>query len=109
MHFVTNLLHLRDDLQWSASRVARVTGASTIEALRLGDDHAALKARSGRRAEWRGREPEARAPRGKKPATYRRGQNDVHLESGAEQNSAAIPPAAPSVDPQHPQLFLRAG
>jgi two-component system sensor histidine kinase/response regulator len=135
MHFVTNLLHLRDDLQWSAARVARVTGASTIEALRLGDDKSALKAMSGLRDEWLVSDAEVLAPSGQKLATYRRGQNDVHLESLPEQNSAAIPlesaaeqnsaaishespaeqnsaalrRAAPSVDPQHPQLFLRAG
>ncbi len=42
----------RSDLLWSAARVARVTGASTIDALRLGDDKAALKAMSALRDEW---------------------------------------------------------
>ena len=30
VHAAMNLMHLRDDLQWSAARVARVTGAATI-------------------------------------------------------------------------------
>ncbi len=38
VHIAMNLLHLRDDLQWCAARIARVTGASTIDALRLGND-----------------------------------------------------------------------
>jgi two-component system sensor histidine kinase/response regulator len=107
MHVVTNLLHLRDDLQWSAARVARVTGASTIEALRLGDGKAALKAMSGLRDEWLVNAAEVLAPNGQKLATYRRGQNDVHLESAAVRNSVAIPHAVPPVDQQHPQLFLQ--
>ena len=47
-HIAMNLLHLRDDLLWSAERVARVTGAGTIQALRLGDDKAAVNAMGGR-------------------------------------------------------------
>jgi two-component system sensor histidine kinase/response regulator len=109
MHCAANLLHLRDDLQWSAARVARVTGASTIEALQLGDDKAARKAMSGLRDEWLVSDAEVLAPDGRKLASYRRGQNDVRLESAAEQTSFAIPRAAPPADPPHPQMFLRAG
>jgi hypothetical protein len=35
-HVALNLVHLRNDLLWSAERVARVNGAATIEALRMG-------------------------------------------------------------------------
>ena len=52
VHVGMNLLHLRDDLQWSAARIARVTGAGTLDALRMGDDKAALKAMSELRDEW---------------------------------------------------------
>ena len=106
-HIAMNLLHLRDDLQWSAARVARVTGVSTIDALRLGDEKAALKAMSGLRDEWLVSDAEVLASNGQKLATYRRGQSDAHLESAATQNSFAIPHAAPTVDPQHPRLFLQ--
>jgi two-component system, sensor histidine kinase len=106
-HIAMNLLHLRDDLQWSAARVARVTGVSTIDALRLGDEKAALKAMSGLRDEWLVSDAEVLASNGQKLATYRRGQNDAHLESAAAQNSFAIPLVAPTVDPQHPRLFLQ--
>src|ERR1700682_6300487 len=90
-HIAINLMHLRDDLQWSAARVARVTGVSTIDALRLGDEKAALKAMSGLRDEWLVSDAEVLASNGQKLATYRRGQNDAHLESAATQNSFAIP------------------
>ena len=107
VHIGMNLLHLRDDLEWSAARVARVTGVSTIDALRLGDDKAALKAMSGLRDEWLVSDAEVLALNGQKLATYRRGQNDAHLELSAAQNSVAIPRSPPSADPQHPQLFLQ--
>jgi two-component system, sensor histidine kinase and response regulator len=106
-HVAMNLLHLREDLQWSAARVARVTGASTIEALRRGDDKAALNAMNGLRDEWMVSDAEVLAPNGRKLATYRRGQNDAHLEAAVLQNSAAIPHSAPSIDPQRPELFFR--
>ena len=47
-HIAMNLLHLRADLQWSAARVARVTGVSALDALRLGDEKGALKANQTR-------------------------------------------------------------
>jgi len=103
-HIAMNLLHSRNDLQWSAARVARVTGASTIDALRLGDAPAALKAMSGLRDEWLVSDAEILAADGRRLATYRRVQNEAHLEPAAAQNALASPPAAPLVDPQHPQL-----
>lgn len=103
-HIAMNLLHLRDDLQWSAARVARVTGARAIDALRLGDAEAALKAMSGLRDEWLVTDAEVLAADGRRLATYRRVQNEAHLEPAAAQNALASPPAAPLVDPQHPQL-----
>ena len=108
-HIAMNLLHLRADLQWSAARVARVTGAGTIDALRLGDEKAALKAMSALRDEWLVRDAEVLAVNGKKLATYRRGQNDAQLEPGAARNSAAIAGSESLVDPQHPQVFLQGG
>jgi two-component system sensor histidine kinase/response regulator len=108
-HIAMNLLHLRNDLQWSAARVARVTGASTIDALRLGDAQAALKAMSGLRDEWLVSDAEILAADGRRLATYRRVQNEAHLEPAAAQNSFARPPAAPLVDPKHPQIDLQDG
>jgi two-component system, sensor histidine kinase and response regulator len=106
-HIAMNLLHLRDDLQWSAARVARVTGAGTIQALRLGDEKAAVNAMGGLRDEWLVSDAEVLAPNGQTLAIYSRGQNEVHLESRAVQNSLAIPRTAAVADPQHPQLSLQ--
>jgi two-component system sensor histidine kinase/response regulator len=107
-HIAMNLLHLRADLQWSASRVARVTGANAIEALRAGDDKAALKAISGLRDEWLVSDAEVLSLSGAKLATYRRG-SDVHLESTATQNAAAIRQSAPPAESEQPRLFLQGG
>ena len=106
-HIAMNLLHLRDDLLWSAARVARVTGAGTIDALRLGDDKAALKVMSGLRDEWLVSDGEVLAVDGRTLATYRRAQNEAHLESAAARDSAAMLHSVASVDPQHPQLYLQ--
>jgi two-component system, sensor histidine kinase and response regulator len=103
MHCAANLLHLRDDLQRTAARVARVTGAGTIEALRLGDDAAAAKFMSGLRDEWLVSDADVVASNGQKLATYHRGRNDVHLEA-AGQNTAATPAVAAPADPPPPQL-----
>jgi TMAO reductase system sensor TorS len=107
-HIALNLLHLRDDLQWGAERIARVTGVSTIEALRLGDDKAALSAMSALRDEWLVSDAEVIALNGQSLATYRRGSNEARLESAATQNAVATPDSAPSVDAQRPQLYFRA-
>ena len=107
VHVAMNLLHLRDDLLWSASRVARVTGASTIDALRQGDEKAALKAVGGLREEWLVSDADILAANGRKIATYRRGHSDAQLESTASQNALAVSRSVPVVDPRHPQLYLR--
>jgi hypothetical protein len=107
MHFVTNLLHMRDDLQWSAARVARVTGVSTIDALRLGDDKAALKSIGGLRDEWLVSDAEVLAPDGRVLARYDRGRNEAVLGGSPAQKSSAMPHVKPSTDPQHPQLYLQ--
>ena len=106
-HIAMNLLHLRADLQWSAARVARVTGASTIDALRLGDDKGALKAMSALRDEWLVSRAEVLGVNGKRLASYRRGQTNAQLEPAAERNSAAIASAVSPIDPQSPQVFLQ--
>jgi two-component system sensor histidine kinase/response regulator len=107
MHFVTNLLHLRDDLQWSAARVARITGVSTIEALRQGDDKAALKSMNGLRDEWLVSDAEVLAADGHVLARYGRGRNEVVLGAPPPQKSSALPYVRPSADPQHPRIYLQ--
>jgi two-component system, sensor histidine kinase and response regulator len=106
-HIAMNLLHLRDDLQWSAARVARLAGANTIDALRQGDDKAALRAMSGLRDEWLVSDVEVYAPNGRKLASYRHDQREARLEPAAAQNAVALAAAAEFADPQHPRLSLQ--
>jgi signal transduction histidine kinase len=106
-HIALNLLHLRDDLRSRAARLARATGASTIEALRLGDDKAALKAMSALREEWLVSGADVLAANGLTLASYRRG-HEARLESAAAQNALAIPSSASPFDPQQPQLYYEA-
>ena len=108
-HVAMNLLHLRDDLQWSAARIARVTGASTIEALRIGDDAAARQALNGLRGEWLVSSTEILSPNGRRLATYQREHDEVRLEPAAAPASDTALPAVQSVDPQHAPLYYQAG
>jgi len=108
-HVALNLLHLRDDLQWSAARIARVTGANTIEALRLGDDAAARQALNGLRGEWLVSSTEILSPNGRRLATYQREHDEVRLEPAAAPASDTAVPAVQSVDPQHAPLYYQAG
>src|SRR5258708_33446911 len=98
-HIAMNLLDLRQDLRWSAARVARVTGADAIDALRLGDDKAALKAMNGLRREWLGSDAELLAADGRTLATYRPGQDEADLGTAATDGPPAtahsLPPARP--------------
>jgi two-component system, sensor histidine kinase and response regulator len=108
-HIAMNLLHLRDDLQWSAARVARVTGANTIDALRQGDDKAALRALSGLRDEWLVNDAEVYAPNGRRLASYRRDQGEARLEPAAAQYAAVPAGAAEADDPRYPRLSMQHG
>jgi len=106
-HIAMNLMHLRNELLSNAERLAKVTGASTIDALRRGDEKAALKAMSALRDDRLVSDAEVLGPNGEKLATYRHGQDDAQLESKAAQNALAVPHAALIVDPQSPQLNFR--
>jgi two-component system, sensor histidine kinase len=106
-HVAMNLVHLRNDLLWSGARVARVNGAPTIEALRIGDNAAALKAMNGLRDEWLVSDAEILAPNGRTLGTFLRGQNVARVEPAAEQNSLALPHSEQYVDPQHPRIYMQ--
>src|SRR5260370_28753881 len=94
-HIAMNLPDLRQELRWGAARVARVTGADAIDALRLGEDKAALKAMNGLRREWLVSDAELLAADGRTLATYRRGQDEAHLESAAAEGPAAMAHSVP--------------
>jgi two-component system sensor histidine kinase/response regulator len=107
VHIAMNLMHLRDDLLWSAARVARVAGANTIDALRLGDDETALKAVGGLRDEWLVSDATVLSLTGQRLARYQRGQNVARLEPAAVKNVLAGSGSLPLVDPQQPRMYLR--
>ena len=106
-HVALNLVHLRNDLLWSAARVARVNGAATIEALRIGDNAGALKAMNGLRDEWLVSDAEILAPNGRTLGTFHRGENVARVEPAAEQNSLALPRSEQYTDPQHPRIYMQ--
>ena len=106
-HVALNLVHLRNDLLWSAERVARVNGAAAIEALRIGDNAGALKAMNGLRDEWLVSDAEIQAPNGRTLGTFRRGQNVARVEPAAEQNSLALPHSEQYADPPHPRIYMQ--
>ena len=109
VHIAMNLLHLRDDLVWSAERIARVAGADTIDALRAGDDEAAFKTVSRLRGEWLVSDAEILAPNGHKLAAFHRGTDVVEVESAAVRGSLPISPSMRLVESQHPRIYLQEG
>ncbi len=80
MHIATNLLHLRADMQQRAAGIARASGVSAIEALRLGETSAAINALNALRDEPMVNVAEVYLPDGQKLATFDRATNDVQLE-----------------------------
>jgi two-component system sensor histidine kinase/response regulator len=91
MHVATSLLHVREDLQRCATRIARVSGLSVIQALQAGDEAAALAALNELRDEPLVGVVEIFLPSGRKLATYRRGESgaaNAQLEPLAPQGSA---------------------
>ena len=107
VHVATNLLHLRQDLQWCAARIARVNGAETIAAMRLGDHKTATTAMRALRDEWLVGDAEVVLPNGRTLAAYRRARNDVHLEPSAAERPVAPSRGLTPGDPRHPTLYLQ--
>ena len=102
MHVATSLLHVREDLQRCATRIARVSGLSVIQALQAGDEAAALKALNELRDEPLVGVVEIFLPNGRKLATYRRGESgaaNAQLEPVTAQDSTGKRQASDSRTP----------
>ena len=97
MHITTNLLHLRADLQERAAGIARTIGASTIEALRSGENAAAIEALNKLRDEPMVNVAEIYLDDGQRLATYDRAESAVLLEQ---------PSAQPRFDPNNTRLLV---
>src|SRR5271155_3091376 len=80
MYIATNLLHLRADMQQRAAGIARASGVSAIEALRLGETSAAINALNALRDDPMVNVAEVYLADGQKLATFDRSTNDVQLE-----------------------------
>jgi signal transduction histidine kinase/DNA-binding response OmpR family regulator/HPt (histidine-containing phosphotransfer) domain-containing protein len=83
LHLATNLWHLRQDMEQRATRIGRVIGADTIDALRSGDDKAALKSLGALRDEPSVGRAEIYSIDGRELATYDRATHEVHLRGQA--------------------------
>ena len=108
-HVAMSLLHVRSDLLWSAARVARTTGASTIDQLRLGNDAGALEALGGLRDEWMVGAADVTAADGRKLAAYGRETNEARLEPAAAQSAATALKLKPRTDVSDPRVQFRGG
>ena len=111
MHVATSLLHVREDLQRCATRIARVSGLSVIQALQAGDEAAALAALNELRDEPLVGTVEISLPNGRKLATYRRGESgaaNAQLEPLAPQGPAGNRQASALWTPLHFQVTAAA-
>ncbi len=110
MHVATSLLHVREDMRACAERIARDTGVKVIQALRAGDDAAAMKALNGLRDEPLAGVAEVFLADGRRLATYRRtpnGAHDARLEPAPAQLSIPPSQAPPAFEPHPPQVYLQ--
>jgi two-component system, sensor histidine kinase and response regulator len=111
MHVATSLLHVREDLQRCAARVARVSGLGVIQALQAGEETGALRALNELRDEPLVGVVEIFLPNGRKVATFRRGESgaaNAQLEPLAVRDSAAGRSMRQAFDPRLP-LYLQDG
>jgi len=109
LHVATNLVHMREDMQSRALRIAGGSGVEVIEAAEAGDRDAALKALSALRNESFVDAVEISLPDGRKLARYRRGSADIELEPIVRGEAAPVLPAPAATDPgQRPILHLKA-
>jgi TMAO reductase system sensor TorS len=106
MHFATNLMQLREDMQLRSAALARVVGANTIEALRLGNRKAAIQTFGSLRGEPMVCMAELFLANGQRLATYRRERGDVQLAAPGELRAADPGPSAARLIPVAPDIFL---
>jgi two-component system, sensor histidine kinase len=108
LHLATNLLHLREDMQRRASRVARVTGNSVIEQLDSGDEAGALRTMKTLRDETLVNVAEVYSAGRAKLVSYGRAQDAARPESAAPANAKDVL-AAVAAEPEQPRLSMHAG
>jgi TMAO reductase system sensor TorS len=94
LHVATNFAHMREEVQSRATRIAAVCGVDVIQAAEAGDRDAALKALSGLRNERFVSAVEISLPDGRRLARYRRGADDIQLET----RGGAVAVAGAAVD-----------
>src|SRR5271155_1544980 len=104
MHVATSLLHVREELQLCATRIAGVTGVSVVQAVQNGDVKAATAALNALRDEPLVSVAEVYLPDGRKVATYSRGRSvaGAPVEPIVAVNSKPGSQALPDFDPQRP-------
>ncbi len=106
LHVATNVVHMRDDIQSRATRIARVCGIEVIEAAEAGDRDAALKALGHLRDERFVSAVDISLADGRRLATYRRATDAIQLEFARQ--AAAVTPAPPDrLSGRKPLLSLK--
>jgi two-component system, sensor histidine kinase and response regulator len=83
MHVVTNLVHVRADIQQRSAAIARTAGVGTIEALSRNDATGAMSALGALRYEPMVDVAEVYLPDGQKIATYDRAAAGVQLKTSS--------------------------
>ncbi len=107
LHLATNLMHLRQDMQQRAERIGRVVGAGTIDALRGGDEGAALKFLGVLRNEPTVSGAEIYSADGRRLAGYDRAANDIHLTLPGTPEAVPEPAAERFADTGGVRIFLQ--
>jgi TMAO reductase system sensor TorS len=96
MHVATNVLHVREDMQRRATRIARVTGVNVIDSLKSGDADAATRALGALRAETLVSAVDILLPDGRKIASFAYGTAGapvLEFAPGVKPLTGLAPPA----------------
>ena len=110
LHLMTSFTHVREDMRRRATRIARVTGVTVIQAIQAGDERAAQNALAALREESMVSEADVVLPDGRTVATYRRGDDragNIRIDPGALSAAGRNIPAPRDYDPgMRPSLDL---
>jgi two-component system, sensor histidine kinase len=102
LHLMTSFTHVREDMRRRATRIARVTGVTVIQAIQAGDERAAQNALAALREESMVSVADVVLPDGRSVATYRRADghaDNIRIDPAALSAAGRNIPAPRDYDP----------
>jgi signal transduction histidine kinase/FixJ family two-component response regulator/HPt (histidine-containing phosphotransfer) domain-containing protein len=108
LHLMTSFTHVREDMRRRATRIARVTGVTVIQAIQAGDERTAQNALDALREESMVSMADVVLPDGRSVATYQRAGDragSIRIDPAALSSAGRNIPAPKDYDPSlHPSI-----